>query len=172
MRILFYAAALIVAAAAMAADTPAPTGTPDLDRLAPFAGTWRSDAENFDTPYSKAGKVSSMLVNQCWKVGAFFVCNQSVNGASRVLLVFSYKGGDTYWVSYVPADTGHAASGTVVVSGGVWTYPGQHTSLGQVTYFRTVDIFNGTDSIDFREEYSTDNEHWTAMSQGHESRVR
>src|SRR5579871_3882870 len=156
MRILFFAAALAVAATAMAADTPAPSATADLDRLTPFSGTWKSDAENFDTPYSSAAKLSSTLVNQCWKAGAFFICNQAVNGVSRVLLVFTYKGGDTYWISEVPADTGHAASSTVIVSGGVWTFPGQSTKLGQTTYFRTVDIFNGTDSIDFREEYSTD----------------
>jgi hypothetical protein len=156
----------------VAADAPAPASPPELDRLAVFAGTWKSDAENFDTPYSKAAKISSTLVNQCWKAGAFFVCNQSVNGISRVLLVFSYKGGDTYWINEVPADTGRAASSTVVVSGGVWTFPGQSNKLGQVTYFRNVEIYNGTDSIDFREEYSTDNQNWTLMSQGHESRVR
>jgi hypothetical protein len=168
MRILVFIAALFAVAPAVTADTP----PPDLDRLAVFAGTWRSTAQNFDTIYSKAGAVSSTLVNQCWKTGAFFLCNQSVNGSSRVMLVFSYKGGDTYWVSYVPADTGHAISGTVVIAGGVWTYPGQQTHLGQITYFRTVDIFSDNDNIDFREEFSSDNEHWTLMSQGHEARVR
>src|SRR5690242_20696300 len=168
MKMLLFAAALLAAAPAVTADTP----QSDLDRLAVFAGTWKSDAENYDTLYSHAGTVSSTLVNQCWKAGAFFVCNQSVNGVSRVMLVFSYKAGDTYWISEVPADTGHAASSTVIVSGGVWTFPGQSTKLGQTTYFRTVDIFNGTDSIDFREEFSTDKENWTLMSKGHESRVR
>ena len=168
MRILALAVALSAAAPAVTADTP----PSDLDRLNVFAGTWKSEAQNFDTPYSTAATVSSTLVNQCWKAGAFFVCNQSVNGVSRVLLVFSYKAGDTYWISEVPADTGHAASSTVIISGGVWTFPGQSTKLGQTTYFRTVDIFNGTDSIDFREEFSTDKENWTLMSKGHESRVR
>lgn len=168
MKILALGAALLAAAPAVTADTP----PSDLDRLTVFAGVWKSDAENYDTIYSQAGKVSSTLVNQCWKAGAFFVCNQSVNGVSRVLLVFSYKGGDTYWISEVPADTGHAASSTVVIAGGVWTFPGQSTKLGQTTYFRTVDIFNGTDSIDFREEFSTDKENWTLMSKGHETRVR
>lgn len=168
MKSVVFAAMLAVSGISIAADAPAP----ELDRLNVFAGTWRSDAENFDTIFSKAGKVSSTLVNQCWKAGAFFVCNQSVNGASRVLLVFGYKAGDTYWVNYVPSDSGRAISGTVLISGGVWTYPGQQTHLGQTTYFRTVNIFSGTDSIDFREEFSTDNQTWTLMSQGHEARVR
>ncbi|HEV2112159.1 MAG TPA: hypothetical protein VGT99_12450 [Gammaproteobacteria bacterium] len=169
MRILVFAAALMAATLGMAADAPQSS---DLDRLNVFAGTWKSEAENYDTIFSKAGIVSSTLVNQCWKAGAFFVCNQSVNGVSRVLLAFGYKGGDTYFVNYVPADTGRAVSGTVIIAGGVWTYPGQQTKLGQTTYFRTVDIFNDNDNIDFREEFSTDNQNWTLMSKGHETRVR
>jgi hypothetical protein len=168
MRILALGAVLLAAAPAVTADTPAS----DLDRLAVFAGTWKSEAENYDTPYSHASSLSSTLVNQCWKAGAFFVCNQMVNGASRVFLVFSYKGGDTYWVNEVPADTGHAATGTVIIDGGVWTYPGQQTKLGQTTYFRNVQIFSDNDNLDFREEFSTDKENWTLMSKGHETRVR
>jgi hypothetical protein len=168
MRILVFVAALLAAAPGVTADVP----QSDLDRLAVFAGTWKSEAENYDTIYSKAGTVSSTLVNQCWKTGAFFLCNQSVNGISRVMLVFSYKGGDTYWLSYVPADTGRAVSGTVIIDGGVWTYPGQQTHLGQVTYFRNVQIFSDNDNLDFREEFSSDNEHWTLMSKGHETRIR
>jgi hypothetical protein len=168
MRIVLFVTALVISMAGIAADAP----TPDLDRLNLFAGTWKSDAENYDTIYSKASTVSSTLVNQCWKAGVFFVCNQSVNGASRVLLTFSYKGGDTYFVNYVPADSGRAVSGTVIISGGVWTYPGQQNKLGQTTYFRNVQIFSDNDNIDFREEFSTDNEHWTLMSKGHETRVR
>lgn len=168
MRILVFAAVLLAAAPAVTADTP----QSDLDRLNVFAGSWKSDAENYDTIFSKAGTVSSTLVNQCWKAGVFFVCNQSVNGVSRVLLAFSYKGGDSYFVNYVPADTGRAVSGTVIIAGGVWTYPGQQTKLGQITYFRTVDIFSDNDNIDFREEFSTDNQNWTLMSKGHETRVR
>ena len=164
-----FVAAYMASALGMTADAPQSS---DLDRLNVFAGTWKSDAENYDTIYSKAGTVSSTLVNQCWKAGAFFVCNQLVNGSSRVMLVFNYKGGDTYFVNYVPADTGRAASGTLIIAGGVWTYPGQQTKLGQTTYFRTVDIFSDNDNIDFREEFSTDNQNWTLMSKGHEKRVR
>ena len=166
-KALLFAAVLAGSSFAAAADAPSP-----LDRLNVFAGTWKSDTQTFKTPYSEEGSSSYTLVNQCWKAGAFFVCNQSVNGASRVLLAFSYKGGDTYFVNYVPADSGRAVSGTVIISGGMWTYPGQQNKLGQTTYFRNVQIFSDNDNIDFREEFSSDNEHWTLMSKGHETRVR
>ena len=161
------AAALVLTALAATADS-----AQGLDRLTPFAGTWKSVGQNVDTIYSKAGDISSTLVNQCWKTGSFFVCNQSVNGASRVMLVFAYIGGDSFSVTYVPADGSRAINGKLIVDGGVWTYPGEQNKLGETTYFRTVDIFSNSDNIDFREEFSTDNEHWTLMSSGHQTRVR
>ena len=169
MKTLLLAAALAVSALATAADAPMPT---PLDRLNVFAGTWTSEVQNFKTPYSEESSGTSTLVNQCWKTGAFFLCNQSVNGASRAMLVFTYKGGDTYNEVEVSADTGHAANGTLLVDGGVWTFPGQFHKLGQLVYVRTVNIYDGTDSLDFREEFSDDQVNWTVMSKGHETRVR
>lgn len=167
MKSLFAAMALMATSAVLGADAPQ-----GLDRLIPFAGTWKTDSQNYDTPYSKADKVSSTLVNQCWKAGAYFVCNQSVNGTSRVLLAFTFLGGDSYGVTYVPADGGHASSGKLIIAGGMWTYPGQQVSLGQTTYFRNINIFSDPDHIDFREEYSTDQQNWSLMAEGHEVRVR
>lgn len=169
MKSLLLAAALAVSALATAADAPAPTA---LDRLNVFAGTWKSDIQNFKTPYSEESTGSSTLVNQCWKTGAFFICNQTVDGVSRALLVFTFKGGDTYNEAEISADSGRSANGTLLVDGGVWTFPGQFHKLGQVVYVRTVNIYNDNDSLDFREEFSTDQQTWTVMSKGHETRVR
>lgn len=167
MKRLLLAAALAAPALSIAADAASP-----LDRLNVFAGTWKSESQTFKTPYSEESNVTTTLVNQCWKAGQFFICNQSVNGESKVLLVFAFKGGDTYGVTYVPADGSHSISGTVLVDGGVWTYPGETHKYGQVTYFRTVNIYASNDSLDYREEYSTDQQNWTLMAKGHETRVR
>lgn len=167
MKSLFAVMVLMTAPLALPADAPQ-----GLDRLTAFSGTWKTESQNYDTPYSKAEKVSSTLVNQCWKAGAYFICNQSVNGVSRVLLAFTYLGGDSYSVTYVPADGGYASSGKLIIAGGVWTYPGQQSKLGQTTYFRNVNIFSDVDHIDFREEYSTNQQNWSLMAEGHEVRIR
>jgi hypothetical protein len=167
-KIILSAAALLASSLALGADAPSPSA---LDRLNVFAGTWKADIQNFKTPYSEDSTASYTLVNQCWKTGAFFVCNQSVDGTSRSLLVFSFKGGDTYKEVAISADTGIGSNGTLLVDGGVWTFPGEQHKYGQVTYFRTVNIYNG-DSLDYREEYSTDQQTWTLMSKGHETRAR
>ena len=82
-KAIMFAALLAASSYAAAADAPSP-----LDRLNIFAGTWKSDTQTFKTPYSEEGSSSYTLVNQCWKAGAFFVCNQSVDGVSRTMLVF------------------------------------------------------------------------------------
>jgi hypothetical protein len=169
MKTLLFAVALTVSGFSMAADAPAPTG---LDRLAVFAGTWKSESQTFKTPYSEEGSSSTTLVNQCWKAGAFFVCNQSVNGVSASMLVFTYKDGDTFNEAAIQAATGQANNGTLVISGGVWTFPGVSHKYGQVTYFRVVNIYSDNDHLDFREEYSQDQQTWTPMATGHETRVR
>lgn len=163
-------AALAWCSAALGADQASPPQ--GLDRLKPFSGAWKSESENFDTIFSHAAKVSSILANECSIKGSFYICNQSVNGQSRVLLVFSQSGGDTYGVTYIPADGSHAITGTLIIAGDTWTYPGQQTKLGQITYFRTVDVFTDADTIEFQEEFSADNQHWTLMAKGHETRVK
>ncbi len=170
MKLFLFAATLTVAVSSIAADAPSPTA---LDRLNVFAGSWKSESQTFKTPYSEESTSSYTLVNQCWKAGAFFVCNQSVDGVSRSMLVFSFKGGDSYNEVAIPADSGHGSNGTVLVDGGVWTFPGETHKYGQVIYFRTVNIYAAnSDSLDYREEYSTDQQSWTLMAKGHESRVR
>ena len=169
MKTLLFAAAFFGSTLGVAADAPAPDG---LDRLNVFAGTWKSVGQNFKTPYSEASDTSSIVTNQCWKSGAFFLCNQAVDGVSRVLVVFTYKGGDTYTVSNIPAGGGIASNGSLVISGGVWTFPGVSHKYGQVTYFRTVNIYSNNDNLDYREEYSEDQQTWTPMAQGHETRIR
>ena|SRR5690348_13136117 len=169
MKTLLFLAAVLASTLGVAADAPAPDG---LDRLNVFAGTWKSVGQNFKTPYSEAADTSSTVTNQCWKTGAFFICNQSVDGVSRVLVVFTYKGGDTYTVSNIPASGGIASNGSLVIAGGIWTFPGVSHKYGQATYFRTVNIYSNNDNLDYREEYSEDQQTWTAMAQGHETRIR
>jgi hypothetical protein len=136
-----------------------------------YAGTWKTEMEHVDTPYSKADKESSTLVNDCWKSGAYVACRQIVNGDPKVLIVFTCKD-DHNCVSYqIPPDGGSAGSGKVLLDGVTWTFPWSVTENGKTTYFRVVNVWTTASSIEFRQEYSTDQEHWTRMASGHEEKV-
>jgi hypothetical protein len=63
--------------------------------LKPYAGTW--------TVVSSRGKTSK-VANICARTGLFFVCEQSINGAAKALVVFLPQGGGRYRTQTLGAD--------------------------------------------------------------------
>lgn len=106
----------IVLCACAAAESPA-----DIEKIMAYQGTWKIEAEHFNTRFSRAAKESSILRNDCWRSGGFYVCDQFVNGESKDLIVFTYDGKDDTYGSYsVPAGGGEGGSGKLIVKGNVW----------------------------------------------------
>lgn len=142
----------------------------DLDAIWNYAGSWRISTQSFDSPYSKAGKHNSSLRNDCWRGGQYITCRQIVDGESKVLIVFTCGRSDHYCYSYqIPPDGSPASTGTMHIEGDTWTFPWQTAGKdGKTTYFRVVNTWSSSSTIDFRQEYSTDQVHWTKTSSGHE----
>lgn len=141
-----------------------------------YAGTWKVEIDHLDTPYSKAAHENNTLRNECWKSGGFLACNQYVDGVSKALLVFTYDAVADRYTSYpVPTDGSAAEKGTLLIRGNTWTYPWQVKDATEkdsgMTYFRVVNVFTKSDTIEFRQEFSKDNEHWTVMARGLERRM-
>ena len=158
------ASLLCVSAAAAAADG-------GLDRIAVYAGTWHTQAEDYATPYSKAGTETGVLHNDCWRGRAFYTCEQIVDGQPKALIVFQRGKDDDHYVTHaLPADGSAGGDGTLIVAGGRWTFPWQFGDHGKTVYARTVNVFSGRDRIDYRQEYSYDQVHWTPMAKGTETR--
>ncbi len=143
-----------------------------IEKIAAYAGTWTSRIEHFDTPYGKAGIDVSTLHNDCWRSGGFYACHQIVNGKSTALLVFTYNAKDDLYTSItIPSGGGETGSGTLRISGAVWTYPWELRDGAKTIQFRVVNVFHGPDRIEFRQEYSTDGEHWMLMGKGEERKI-
>lgn len=158
----------LMSAAALAAS-PAD----GLDAIAVYAGSWQIQMHHLDTPYSKAGIEHTRLHNQCWRGQAFYACEQVVDGKPAALVVFLRGKGSGHYVTHaIPADGGHANDGTLEIQGDRWTFPWQFDDHGKTIHARVVNVFDGHDAIDFRQEYSADGVHWTAMATGRETRVR
>jgi hypothetical protein len=153
------------------AQTPQqpPTG---IDVIMNYAGTWKVHGERFLSAYSQAGKEDKTLRNDCWKSGAYVACNQFVDGDSKVLLVFTYDDKQKMYTTYqIPQNGVPAGSGRLQIIGNIWTFPWQVTQGDNTTYFHVVNVFTGTDHIDYAQEYSTDNVHWTTMAKGSETKT-
>ena len=158
---------LLVGVAAQAAS---PVG---LDRIAVYAGTWHNRVEHYATPYGKAGTETTTLRNDCWRARAFYACEQVVDGKPVALVVFVYDIAKHSYITHpIPADGSAAGNGTLLIDGETWTFPWQFADHGKTVYARVVNVFHGRDRIDYRQEYSLDQTHWTAMARGVETRQR
>jgi hypothetical protein len=140
-----------------------------IDALWAYAGTWKIEIDHLDTPNSKASHETSNLHNDCWKSGIYVACRQIVDGDPKVLLVFTCAKADHSCTSYqIPTDGGEPGSGRLVIEGNTWTFPWQSSEGGKTTYFRVVNVWSSPTTIDFRQEYSTDQVNWTKTAIGHE----
>ena len=159
----------VVLAVLVAAAVPAFAQASGIDAIQAYAGTWKTAMEHFNTPYSKASRESSTLLNDCWKSGEFYACHQIVNGESKALIVYTYdEKSKTYSTYPILQGGGAAGHGKLVIEKNVWTYPWENTENGKTTYFRVVNTFTAPNKIEFRQEYSADNQNWTQMATGSE----
>lgn len=146
--------------------------TGGIDAIMAYSGTWKVQGERFATAHSDAGKEDSTLRNDCWKSGAFVACNQYVNGDSKVLLVFTYHDTDKIYTSYpIPLNGETVSPGRLQIVGNIWTFPWAVTQGETTIYFHVVNVFTSADHIDYAQEFSTDNVHWTTMAKGSETRI-
>jgi hypothetical protein len=142
-----------------------------IDKISAYAGTWKTETEHFATPYSKAGKESSTLRNDCWRSAGFYACDQFVNGESKALIVFTYNSKEDSYISYpIPTDGSPASSGKLLIQGNVWTFPWEDKDNGKTVFFHVVNVFTSPGQIEYRQEFSTDNTHWTVMAKGLEKK--
>lgn len=165
--------AWIAAALLLCAVEARPQSRPDpVQALFAYAGLWHVDIQHLDTPYSKSGHETTILRNDCWKSGQYVACRQIVNGDSRVLIVFTCIDAHNCTSYQVPPGGGDAGSGKLAIDGNTWIFPWSTTEHGKTTWFRVVNVWSSRDTIEYRQEFSTDQQHWTAMATGHESRVQ
>jgi len=147
-------------------------GPSGIEKILVYQGTWKTETEHFTTRFSKAAKESLTLRNDCWRSAGFFVCDQFINGESKALMVFTYNAKtDTYNSSSVPAAGGEGGSGKLLIKGNVWTFPWQDKQDGKTVYFRVVNTFTTPGTIEYRQEFSENQQHWTVTAEGLEHKL-
>lgn len=165
---------LLIASFFIAPFTAAAAAPGGLGKIAAYAGTWKTETERFNTPYSKAGRQTATLHNDGWRNGDFYVIHQTVNGKpAPVLSVYTYdaKAG-IYHVYSIPENGNDAGpAGKLIITGNVWTFPWEYHDKGKTVYFRVVNVFTTPQTIEYRQEFSEDKIHWTVMAKGHETRI-
>lgn len=159
---------------ALLACVPAWAAAADpMDVLSAYQGTWKLQIQHVDSQYSKAAVDNQTLRNECWRSSDYYACHQFVDGKSVGMIVFTYDPKSaTYTSTPIPPDGRHAGfSGELDIHGKEWIFPWEEQDSGRAVFVRIINTFTDPDHIDYRQEFSTDQEHWTLMAHGEEVRV-
>jgi hypothetical protein len=124
-----------------------------------YAGSW--------TVVSSRG-TTSKVVNSCARTGLFFVCEQSIDGAPKVLVVFLPQGEGRYRTQTLGADGAEPRHWfSLTIKDADWVYAPE----GVVPRERTVDHFIDADHIRFAIQKKA-GEDWKTTLSGDETRVK
>ena len=124
-----------------------------------YAGTW--------TVVSSRGKTST-VVNSCARTGLFYVCEQSIDGAAKALVVFLPQGGGRYRTQTLGAngaEPGHWFS--LTIKDADWLY----TPEGVAPRERTRNHFIDADHIHFDVQRKS-GEAWKTTLSGDATRLK
>lgn len=111
--------------------------------------------------------------NVCAVVGAWFACDQSVNGSKSELLLFLPGDRPGRFVTQSIAPDGAAnGRGELEIDGELWTYRSRGDRGGRITWYRTTNRFSGPDRIHYEQTESPDGQHWHVVGSGDEARIR
>lgn len=155
----------------LAAVASTSSNTDPLAVIAAYKGTWQAEIEQFDSAFSKAGKTTKVIVNDCWRAALFYTCAQTVDGKHGALLVFTWDGNTKTYATYpVPPDGGPVSKGKLHIEGDNWYFPWDQEENGVTVHFRVVNHFVGRDTIEYRQEFSGDGTKWNVIGRGIEHR--
>lgn len=162
--------ASFLAVPALAAEPPAPAG---LDRLAQLLpGTWRTEGQTFDSPFTKAGPQRYTTQRDCWQGEGSYKCVSVVNGTLQLYAIFGWDAKDNLYHETQVTAQGKQPEFHVSVDGDTWTY-GQDIarSDGSVVHYRIVRTYMSPASAAYSYAYSLDGKQWTEIAKGTETRL-
>lgn len=158
--------AIILAVSALGNPSRLSAQTP-FAALQRYDGRWVLHRSAADTT-----RGTLTIVNVCSVVGAYFACDQSVNGSKSELLLFlpGDRPGRLVTQSITPGGAANGR-GELEIDGDLWTYRSRGTRSGKTIWYRTTNTFSRPDHIHFEQSESTDGEHWRVVGSGDEVRI-
>jgi hypothetical protein len=133
-----------------------------------YDGKWQVTRAN-----APAGSKPDLLQNECSRMGKFFACQQSVNGAPSQLLVFVPLGEAGKYATQTVMPEGRAGGrGELQIEDDRWTFSGSWNNGSRTIYTRTVNVFTGKNKIHFEQSESTNRRDWEVKGSGDDVRVR
>lgn len=139
------------------------------DRYTPlkmYEGSWNM------TKTKPMGKRADRLVDDCALIGRYFACQQTINGEPKDLfIIIPRRESGRYYTQGVNSEGLAYGRTDLLIEGNTWTYSNKSSRDGKPMFYKTVNVFSGTDHIHFEQLESADGAHWTVLEAGDEVRV-
>lgn len=146
----------------------APAVNPAFAPLQQYEGTWQVTRTESGTPAAKPYR----LVNRCVALGIYFACEQTIDNKPTALRVFIPAGSPGRYHTQSILPEGRATGlDSLEVSGNRWTFTSRRQEGGNITYFRSTNVFLDKNHIHFESAQSPDGKQWTVQISGEQSRV-
>jgi hypothetical protein len=158
------------------AQAPAPKPDPEVKKLHANVGRWTFEGENKPGPLGPGGKFTGENTCQMILGGFFLRCQWTGKGALGEfggLEVDGYDPANKDFSSGYYFSDGSRFSGTLTITGNIWTYAGKYLVAGKEyqykeTYIHTPDLTSWTD----KQEISSDGTTWTPLSESRWTKVQ
>ena len=153
------------------AATPAPAAMDWNKVIAIYGGSWKTETDNLDTPYSKPGHVSNTNNTDCHLAGEAVTCITSTNGRLNVVYVFARDADGTYKVHSMAATRDPVdATFNLGDDGVVILYDTQDRQKNTV-HLRMTRKLTSADTLQTRTEAKKGDDKWFDTAKGMDARI-
>jgi hypothetical protein len=166
-----------VAVPALGAQTMAapPKPGPEHQKLAYFAGRWRSEGEMKPGPMGPGGKMTGTSTCEWFKGGFHLVCRSDgtgPGGAMQGLGILGYSSERKRYTYYGIDNSGMGDPSYGELVGATWNWEGESLMGGQTVKGRYIIKQGSADSYSWTWEVSMAGGPWTLVGQGTETRMK
>jgi hypothetical protein len=119
-----------------------------------------------------AAPKTTRIANICRRVGAYFTCQQTVDGKLSNLIVFIPDGAHGHYYLQAVLPDGHATGrGELTIAGPLWSYLNHGDENGAAVLYRTTNHFTDNSHIHYEMSQSRDGgKTWITTGGGDEHR--
>jgi hypothetical protein len=174
-KLLVIVVVLAFAVPCLAQTAQPPKPGPEVQKLAYYVGTWKTEGETKAGPFGPAGKLSSTDTCEWFAGGFHIVCRGEGTGPSgkRTSLgieaydveakVYVYNGIDSFGEN-------EGAKGSL--TGNTWTWLWDGKAAGKPAKYRYTEVQVSPTSYTFKVEYSVAGGPWTVVQEGKSTKAK
>ena len=176
MRKLLVIVVLAFAVPCLAQPAQPPKPGPEVQKLAYYLGTWKTEAEvKVGSPLYPVGKYSGTDTCEWFAGGFHLVCRGEGTGPAgknTSLGILAYDAEAKVYTYYGISSIGETESGKMTVTGNTWTSTSEGKMADKPAKFRFTEVQVSPTSYTFKFETSVAGGPWTVFEEGKATKVK